>query len=110
MGLIMRSLTFKLTLAFLLVGLLGAILVAVLVEQRTRAEFERFRLSQDQDRTALVRDLSQYYATLSAWEGVGTYIAADAPLSFPSRGLVLAKADYSVVLGNRNLRAGEVVP
>ena len=55
----MRSLTVKLTLAFLLVGTIGAILVAVLVGQRTRSEFNRF-LS-ERDRATLVQATSYYW-------------------------------------------------
>ena len=38
----MRSLTLKLSLAFFLVGIIGAVLVAFLVGLRTRSEFDRF--------------------------------------------------------------------
>src|SRR5689334_14345700 len=55
----MRSLTVKLTLAFLVVGLTGAILVAVLVGIRTRSEFNRFLSEHDQ--AALVTALGGYY-------------------------------------------------
>jgi hypothetical protein len=41
----LRSLAGKLTLAFLLVGLLGALLVAVLLGVGTRSAFDRFYLS-----------------------------------------------------------------
>jgi two-component system, OmpR family, sensor histidine kinase BaeS len=64
----MRSLTAKLTLAFLLVGLTGAILVAVLVGQRTRSEFDRFLSERDQ--ATLVQALSSYYAAQNSWFGV----------------------------------------
>ena len=54
-----RSLTLKLTLAFLLVGLTGAILIAVFVGRRTQDEFVRFIV--DQRRTDVVGVLQQYY-------------------------------------------------
>ncbi len=61
----MRSLTFKLTMAFLLIGVIGAALVAVLVGQRTREEFGRFR-----DQTAVREALAGYYASAGSWVGV----------------------------------------
>jgi two-component system sensor histidine kinase BaeS len=64
----MRSLTFKLTLAFLFVGLIGAVLVAIFVRQRTRNEFDRLIL--DQNQQALVSSLTDYYLAHSSWAGV----------------------------------------
>ena len=64
----MRSLTFKLTLAFLFVGLIGAVLVAVFVRQRTRNEFDRLIL--DQNQQVLVSSLTAYYQAHSSWAGV----------------------------------------
>ena len=46
----MRSLNAKLTLAFLLVGVLGALLVALLVGAQTRSEFNRFLSDRDRAR------------------------------------------------------------
>jgi signal transduction histidine kinase len=63
-----RSLTLKLTLAFLLVGLTGAILIAVFVSQRTQDEFVRFIV--DQRRAAIVDTLQQYYQENGTWQGV----------------------------------------
>ena len=45
----MRSLTWKLVLAFLLVSLISVVLVALLVSQRTRSEFDRFLSARDRD-------------------------------------------------------------
>jgi len=64
----MRSLTLKLTLAFLLVGLIGAVLVAVLVRQRTQNEFGQFIL--DQNQQVLVTNLTEYYDVHGTWLGV----------------------------------------
>jgi signal transduction histidine kinase len=64
----LRSLTFKLTLAFLFVGLTGAFLVALFVRQRTQSEFDRLIL--DQNQQALVANLTQYYQIHRTWEGV----------------------------------------
>ena len=55
----MRSLSLKLTLAFLFVGIIGAVLVAVFVGLQTRRQFDRF-LS-DNYEAALVDRLILYY-------------------------------------------------
>ena len=66
----MRSLTVKLTLAFLLIGLTGAVMVAFLVRRSTQREFDRFVL--DQNQQTLVTNLTQYYQAKGSWEGVET--------------------------------------
>jgi two-component system, OmpR family, sensor histidine kinase BaeS len=65
----MRSLSTKLTLAFLLVGLTGAILVAIIIRQQTRNAFDRFILNQDQQ--ALAANLIVYYQERGNWQGMG---------------------------------------
>src|SRR5215212_8453592 len=104
----MRSLTTKLTLAFLLVGLTGAILVAVLVGQRTRSEFDRF-LS-ERDRAALVQALGSYYAARNSWAGAGDMLAHTQPLENYSRGVALADTNGVIVIGNRANRVGQPAP
>jgi two-component system, OmpR family, sensor histidine kinase BaeS len=66
----MRTIAGKLTLAFLLVGLTGAVLVAIIVRQSTRAAFDQFLLNREQQ--TLVSFLYQYYQVNGDWEGVGT--------------------------------------
>ena len=64
----MRSLTLKLTLAFLFVGLIGALLVAVFVGLRTQSEFGQFvsdRYQQD-----LIDELGSYYQQNGSWDGI----------------------------------------
>jgi two-component system sensor histidine kinase BaeS len=104
----MRSLTAKLTLAFLLVGLIGAILVAVLVGQRTRSEFDRFLSERDQ--ATLVQALGSYYESHNGWSGVGDMLAETPPLNFYSRGIALADAQGVIVLGNRSRQVGQPMP
>lgn len=64
----MRSLTLKLTLAFLLVGLTGAALVALIIRERTRSAFDTFLLNRDQQ--TLVENLLEYYQANGSWQGV----------------------------------------
>jgi two-component system sensor histidine kinase BaeS len=69
---VMRSLAVKLTLAFLLVGLTGSILVTVIVQSQTRTAFSNFIVDQAQQN--LVNNLVQYYQANSSWAGVGNNI------------------------------------
>ncbi len=63
----MRSLAFKLTLAFLFVSLVGAVLAAIFIQQRTRSEFNRFLFRQDANE--LISALTSYYQVSGGWEG-----------------------------------------
>jgi two-component system sensor histidine kinase BaeS len=104
----MRSLTVKLTLAFLVVGTCGAILVAVLVGLNTRSEFDRFLSERDQ--SVLLKALGNYYTAQGSWENVGPMLARTPPLDFYSRGSVIVDASGYVALGNSNYPTGEAVP
>ena len=64
----LRLLSVKLTLAFLLVGLTGSIVVALAVRWRTQQEFDQFVLNNYERQ--FVTDLVEYYAIYGTWEGV----------------------------------------
>jgi signal transduction histidine kinase len=64
----LRSLSLKLILAFLLVGLTGAIIVSVFVGRYTRAAFGQFVF--DQSRDPLVAVLTEFYQTNESWQDV----------------------------------------
>lgn len=68
----MRSLAVKLTLAFLLVGLTGSILVTVIIQSRTRTAFSNFIMNQEQQ--TLAENLVLYYQTTGSWDGVSNDI------------------------------------
>ena len=68
----MRSLALKLTLAFLFVSLIGAVLAAYIIQQRTQSEFDRFLF--DLDQSNLVNFLGEYYETEGNWKQVGEVI------------------------------------
>ena len=105
----MRSLTLKLTLAFLLVGLIGAVLVAVFVGVRTQREFDQFiadRYQQD-----LVDQLADYYQQAGSWQGIDA-ITVSFPTRFGRMGymrapVVLVDTDQTVVLGTRRYQVGQ---
>ena len=108
MRLALRSLTWKLTLAFLMVGLTGAVLVAVIVGARTRSEFDRFVSTRDQ---SVVQDsLESYYADRGNWEGVRDMLRTSPQLDFYSREMVLADANRVIVVGNRGTPIGQALP
>lgn len=104
----MRSLTQKLTLAFLLVGLTGALLVAVLVRRYTQREFDRLILGQNQQ--ALITYLTRYYQIRGSWQGVDSIFRASVENEIPRnpetrweirRNLFsIADANGTIVLGN----------
>lgn len=69
-----RSLAVKLTLAFLLVGLTGSILVTVIIQQRTRSAFNNFIMNQEQQ--TLADNLVFYYQRNGSWAGVAKDITS----------------------------------
>ena len=64
----MRSLALKLTLAFLFVGVVGAVLVAFMVRYQTQRQFNQLVL--DQNQQVLINNLTRFYAANGSWEGV----------------------------------------
>src|SRR5262245_27359026 len=104
----MRSLTLRLMLAFLLVGVIGVALVALLVGLRTRSEFDRFLSTHDQ--AVLLDALEQYYAAHGSWEGSSTMIANTPPLDYYRRNVALVDANAVVVLGNFGYAPGQTLP
>jgi two-component system, OmpR family, sensor histidine kinase BaeS len=64
----MRSIAARLTLAFLFIGLTGAVLMAIILQIRARTAFDEFILSRDQQ--SLVDSLLNYYQTTGSWAGI----------------------------------------
>jgi two-component system sensor histidine kinase BaeS len=63
-----RSITFKLTLAFLFIGLTGSVLVAIITWQRTQTAFDKFIIVRDQQ--VLASNLLLYYQEYGSWNGL----------------------------------------
>lgn len=113
-----RSLVVKLTLAFLLVGLTGSILVTVIIQSRTRAAFNNFIINQEQQ--SLVDNLVQYYQTTGSWVGVSndiTFLRVIPPMQ-PSGGpdnstggspFTLVGPDRMVVYSNQPYEVGQTI-
>ena len=68
----MRSLAVKLTLAFLFVSLIGAVLAAYFIQGRTQSEFDRFLF--DLDRSNVINFLGEHYEATGSWKRVGEVI------------------------------------
>lgn len=107
----MRSLALKLTLAFLFVSVIGVLLAALFVRQRTQSEFDRFVL--DSYQSDLLDDLSAYYQTTGSWDEINAIVFRTpgrhgGPMmqAFPAP-LTLTDADGKVVYGGRRYQAGE---
>ena len=64
----MRSITFKLVLAFLGIGVVSIVLIVFLVRWNTGTEFSRFVL--DRRGAELIEELEDYYRTNGSWKGV----------------------------------------
>jgi two-component system sensor histidine kinase BaeS len=103
-----RSLAFKLTLTFLLMGILGVGLFALLVGQRTQREFERY-LS-DRDQNVLMEGLHEYYERNDGWQNVNEALANRPPFSFYRQGIVLANNAGTVLIGNSDYPVGSALP
>ena len=105
----MRSLAFKLTLAFLIVGITGAVLVSLFVSLRTEREFDRFVL--DRFQVDLIDNLTAYYRNNGSWEGIDA-IAIRNPynrmgMDFMRAPVILADASGVVIYGGRHYAAGQ---
>lgn len=105
----MRTLAFKLTLAFLFVGALGVFLVAVFVGFRTQSEFDQFLSESFRDSVA--DSLVTYYAENGSWQGASQQLLQTFRVEGGMRDRqspwVLAEADGRVILGGWLYHPGE---
>lgn len=114
----MRSLAIKLTLAFLVVSVLGAVLVALLVNWQTRRQFDNFMYDlYHDDLVDLSGQLSTYYQEHGNWEGLDleAVVIRDRP-SGPGREghdhwlpVMLVDAGRQVVYGGSQHQPGELL-
>lgn len=88
---IMRSLALKLALAFLIVGLVGAGLVAFFVGQLTQRQFNRFVV--DSYETQLLDELAQHYESYGNWDGIQAALVAG-PRAAPITGMAGYRRQY----------------
>jgi signal transduction histidine kinase len=111
----MRSLTFKLIVAFLLTSVLGIGLAAVIARGVTAREFSRFVMGQQ--RNDFVARAEAYYQTRGSWAGAGEYFRQsnaapssepDAPRRPPQ--FVLADQNGVAVTPAQPYRSGDRIP
>ncbi len=107
----MRSLALRLTLAFLLVGLVGATLTPAALGLITQIRFEQFML--DSDQSSYVTPLAEHYQATGGWSNVETVFDL-APRSPPPqrspderRAVVLLDVDENVVFTRGDRRRTE---
>lgn len=92
----MRSLAVKLTLAFLVVGVSGALLVALISGQRTRLAFDRFVTQQSDNSVVGVLLLGYFEENDYSWEGIDRWLTDEPSLGFLSRLIVLADSSQRI--------------
>jgi signal transduction histidine kinase len=112
----MRSLRFRLTLAFLIVGVLGVAVGAVVASHRASGAFQEFTFARNQE--GLVAHLASYYEENGNWDGVAASFPPsgpggpgnpNVPLNEPGN-LTLADAAGQVSMPGPGRQVGEVLP
>lgn len=113
----MRSISSKLILAFLSIGIVSVLIIAVTAVWSTRAEFIRFLT--DQSQLDIVSRLADYHRTYGSWERAESLFAYGdnpagpgmAPGSHMRREpFALANANGRVVIPNGPYRRGDTLP
>ena len=95
----MRSITFKMVLAFLGIALASIVLIVLLARWRTDTEFSRFVV--DRRESGLVEKFETYYRAKGSWEGIKRYVSADGYTTKPENGA--AKAPYFFIADEKKL-------
>jgi signal transduction histidine kinase len=98
----MRSLTLKLTLAFLAISLISVALVAVFARWITVQEFDRFVL--DQAQNDFIDFVTAYYEANGSWQGMAQQLpqqpppaSAAGPAPLPHTGMLPAPPQFALV-------------
>ncbi len=105
----MRSLTLKLVLAFLAVGLAGVVLVAVIVRRQTLLEFDRFIV--DQYQAEIIDRAAEYYTENGSLSGVESVLRIGRRGGGPggpggTRPMLVTDAEGQVVAAIGNTESG----
>ena len=108
----MRSISTKLILAFLSIGIVSVTIIFITARWNTRQEFIRF-LS-DQDRTNIVAQLTNYYEENGTWVGANIVLyqtdGPQGPGNHPRRiPFTLTDQRGTVVIPNERYKAGDQV-
>jgi signal transduction histidine kinase len=116
-----RSLTFKLLLAFLLTSVAGMALASVFIRQSVTSEFDSYVIAQQ--RTSFIDEVGNYYATNGSWVGIDRWLrdqslrrlseatpaAGDARRGLLRLRFVLAESTGKVVVPFGRYTLGEIV-
>ncbi|HKY55879.1 MAG TPA: HAMP domain-containing protein, partial [Anaerolineales bacterium] len=111
----MRSISTKLILAFLSIGIISVLVIAVTAVWSTRAEFIRFLT--DQTQTDVVTQLSDYHRTYGSWERVESIFIYSNHGQQPGMGpgprkrqpFALANANGRIIIPNGPYHRGETL-
>ncbi|HKD74640.1 MAG TPA: ATP-binding protein [Ktedonobacterales bacterium] len=109
----MRSLTWKLGLAFLIVSITGALVAGIFVWQATQQGFQDVARSHAE--SDFVTQMSSYYQNHGSWEGIQEYMSQpqtgpDSPEHGPPPSFCLVDQKGMVLLSNHNHQPGQYVP
>jgi signal transduction histidine kinase len=113
----MRSISSKLILAFLSIGIISVAVIFVTATLNTRSEFIRFLA--DQTQSNVVTQLSDYYQQYGSWEGVESVLSPDGdePGQGPGPGpnrrfypFTLTTESGVVIVPNGRYHGGDQVP
>jgi signal transduction histidine kinase len=112
----MRSISTKLILAFLSIGIISVAVIVLTARWNTRTEFIKF-LS-DQNQSNIVSGLSTYYTQNGSWDGVDTIFIESAPPQQPGYGsggpnrrmpFTLTDENGNVIMSNEKYKTGDKV-
>ena len=112
----MRSISTKLILAFLSIGIISVAIIFITARWNTRAEFIKF-LS-DQNQSNIVSELSTYYTQNGSWDGADTVFIQGTPPQQPGYGsggpnrrmpFTLADENGNVIMSNEKYKTGDKV-
>jgi signal transduction histidine kinase len=109
----MRSISTKLILAFLSIGIISVTIIFLTARWNTRQEFIRFLT--DQDRSNIIAQLTEYYENNGTWAGAEVYLYShdghQGPGGGPPRRIpfILTDAKGSVLIANERYNVGDKV-
>ncbi|MCI0554235.1 MAG: ATP-binding protein [Anaerolineae bacterium] len=114
----MRSISTKLILAFLSIGIVSVAIIAFTALWNTRLEFIRF-LS-DRNQSDIATELTNYYQITGSWKGAGRVFRGNPPSNMPHppaergpshyRPFVLTDQNGIVIIPNDRYKIGDQIP
>lgn len=108
----MRSLALKLTVAFLMVGIIAVALVSILIRLRTESEINRFVY--DRNIISLTNILANYHGDVGSWNGVEMIFERNrfgaAQFDWRRYSLALIDERNQVIFGRGEFASGQSLP